>query len=103
LALQWTLWKRTHKDSASEAVVVVSNFVLRLVAATVMTAGMFAGTMLQALTRPLPALVDGPTHTNTNWDGRASISVMSPAKRWAQSAIKRANHLPQQRQARRVG
>ena len=43
-------------DSASDAVVVLSNFVLRLVAATVMAAGMFAGTIPQALTRPFPAL-----------------------------------------------
>ena len=62
-----------HKDSASEAAVVLSNFVLRLVAATVMAAGTFAGTMVQALTRPFPALMNGLAHMNTNQKGRASV------------------------------
>jgi hypothetical protein len=55
--------------------VVLSNFVLRLVAATVMAAGMFAGTMVQALTRPFPALLNGLTHMHERQPQRTCISV----------------------------
>lgn len=93
----------THKDSASEAAVVLSNFVLRLVAATVMAAGMFAGTMVQALTRPFPALLNGLTHMNTNHKGRASVCLCYLNERWTDERHSGTMHLPQQRQSRRVG
>jgi hypothetical protein len=85
-----------HMDSASEAWVALSNLVLRLVAATVIAAGILAGTILQALTRPFPALV-ASTEANQVLTKQHHVRVCACTL----NATVGPPHLLQQQQARR--